>query len=119
MLGWSHHFLGIYQYFGSLKCLGQGHYMAAVGFEPWTSRSGAKGSTTEPPRPLTNDANFIVCQLQKKHMAANKLLYMAFVNLEKAFDRAPRDLVDNAQTRNLQVAGASGSVHVQGCEKQG
>ena len=36
---------------GTLKCLAQGHYTAVVGFEPWTSRSGVRSSTTEPPRP--------------------------------------------------------------------
>ena len=40
----------------------------------------------------TTDAIFIVRQLQK-HLAANKPLYMAFVNLEKAFDRVPRDVI--------------------------
>ena len=34
----------------SLKCLAQGHYTAVVGFEPWTSRSEVRRSTTEPPR---------------------------------------------------------------------
>ena len=33
----------------------------------------------------TTDAIFIVRQLQEKHLAANKPLYMAFVDLEKAF----------------------------------
>ena len=40
MLGWSHRFLGIYQYLGSLKCLAQGHYTTVMGFESWTSSSG-------------------------------------------------------------------------------
>ena len=35
----------------------------------------------------TTDAIFVVRQLQEKHLAANKRLYMAFVDLEKAFDR--------------------------------
>ena len=29
--------------------------------------------------------------LQEKHLAANKPLYMAFVDLEKAFDRVPHE----------------------------
>ena len=41
----------------------------------------------------TTDAIFIVCQLQEKHLAANKPLYMAFVDLEKAFDRVPWDVI--------------------------
>ena len=34
----------------------------------------------------TTDSIFVVRQLQKKYLAANKRLYMAFVDLEKAFD---------------------------------
>ena len=40
----------INQYFRGVKCLAQGHNMAAVGVEPPTSRSGVRHSTTEPPR---------------------------------------------------------------------
>ena len=40
----------INQYFRGVKCLAQGHNMAAVGIEPPTSRSGVRHSTTEPPR---------------------------------------------------------------------
>ena len=35
----------------------------------------------------TTNAIFVVRQLQEKYLAANKRLYMAFVDLEKAFDR--------------------------------
>ena len=40
----------INQYFQGVKCLAQGHNTAAVGFEPPTSRSGVRHSTTEPMR---------------------------------------------------------------------
>ena len=40
----------INQYFWGVKCLAQGHNTAAVGFEPPTSRSRVRHSTTEPPR---------------------------------------------------------------------
>ena len=41
----------------------------------------------------TTDAIFIVRWLQEKHLAANKSLYMAFIDLEKAFDHVPRDVM--------------------------
>ena len=41
----------------------------------------------------TTDAIFIVRQLQEKYIAANKQLYFAFVDLEKAFDRVPRKVL--------------------------
>ena len=41
----------------------------------------------------TTDAIFIVRQLQEKHLAANKPLYMAFIDLEKALDGVPRDVI--------------------------
>ena len=41
----------------------------------------------------TTDAIFILRQLQEKHLAKNKKLYFAFVNLEKAFDRVPRKVI--------------------------
>ena len=39
---------------------------------------------------VTTDAIFIIHQLQEKYIAANKPLYFAFVDLEKAFHRVPR-----------------------------
>ena len=41
----------------------------------------------------TTDAIFVVRQLQEKYLAANKRLYMAFLDLEKAFDRVPRKVI--------------------------
>ena len=41
----------------------------------------------------TTDAIFIIRQLQEKYIAANKPLYFAFVELEKAFDRVPRKVL--------------------------
>ena len=41
----------------------------------------------------TTDAIFIARQLQEKYFAAKKPLYFAFVDLEKAFDRVPREVL--------------------------
>ena len=41
----------------------------------------------------TTDAIFVVKQLQEKYLAANKRLYMAFVDLEKVFDRVPQKII--------------------------
>ena len=47
----------------------------------------------------TTDAIFVVRQLQEKYLAANKRLYMAFVDREKAFDRVPRKVIWWAQRK--------------------
>ena len=41
----------------------------------------------------TTDAIFVVRQLQEKYVTAIKRLYMAFVDLENAFDRVPRKVI--------------------------
>ena len=41
----------------------------------------------------TTDAIFVVRQLQEKYLAANKRLYLAFVDLEKVFDRVPWKII--------------------------
>ena len=41
----------------------------------------------------TTDAIFILRQVQEKFLSKDKLLYFAFVDLEKAFDRVPREIL--------------------------
>jgi len=41
----------------------------------------------------TTDTTFIDRQLLKKYIAKKKVLWMAFINLEKAFDQVPRKVV--------------------------
>ena len=49
----------------------------------------------------TTDAIFILHQLKEKHLVAGKPLYLAFIDLEKAFDSATRsDLVEYAKIKS-------------------
>ena len=41
----------------------------------------------------TTDAIFVVRQLQEKYLVANKRLYMAFVDPEKALERVPQKVI--------------------------
>ena len=41
----------------------------------------------------TTDAIFILRQFQEKHLAKNKKLYFAIVDLEKAFNHVPRKVI--------------------------
>ena len=41
----------------------------------------------------TTDAIFILRQLQEKHLVPGKPLYLALIDLEKAFDRVPREVI--------------------------
>ena len=41
----------------------------------------------------TTEAIFLVTQLQEKYLVKKIKLYFAFVDLEKAFDKVPQDVV--------------------------
>ena len=56
--------------------------------------------------PRRTDAVFVVRQLQEKYLAANRRLYMAFVDLEKAFDRVPRKVIRWAQRTQSLLSGS-------------
>ena len=45
---------------------------------------------------MTTDMIFILRQLQEKYLKNDKELYLVFVNLEKAFDRVLRVLIESS-----------------------
>ena len=47
----------------------------------------------------TTNALFLVRRLQEEHRVKNKRMYMCFVDLEKAFDRVPRRVVEWAMRK--------------------
>jgi len=49
----------------------------------------------------TTDAIFMVRQLQEKHLQEKKKLYYCFVDLEKAFDRVPRRVIEFALRKKV------------------
>ena len=73
----------------------------------------------------TTDAVFVVRQLQEKYLQKRRELWMAFVDLEKAFDRVPREVlwwalrrlgVEKGMIRLIKAmyAGSTTAVKVQG-----
>ena len=46
------------------------------------------------------DAIFIVRRMQEEYQKKNKKLYMCFVDMEKAFDRVPRKVMEWAMRKN-------------------
>ena len=64
----------------------------------------------------TTDVIFILHQIKKKHLAANKPLYIAFVDLEKCWTESQEmwdmsGLLGNDQAGNGRVAGVTGPGH--------
>ena len=51
------------------------------------------------PERRTIDALFILCRMQKKHQHKRKRMYMCFIDLEQAFDRVPRKVMEWAMRK--------------------
>ena len=50
----------------------------------------------------TTDALFIVRRMQEEYRDKKKMLYMCFVDIEKAFDRKPRKMMEWAMRKFYQ-----------------
>ena len=77
-------FLSIKDKFGYVKEMTQNYR--------WSHKTGVSIDNSQfgfVPERGSTDAIFVVRQLQEKYLAVNKRLYMALVDLEKAFDRVP------------------------------
>ena len=65
----------------------------------------------------TNIAIFFVRQLQEKYLDKKKKLYIAYDDLDKAFDRVQQEVVcDNTQVRYYRVACEGCRGYVQECK---
>ena len=101
----------INQYFRGVKCLAQGHNTAAVGFEPPTSRSGVRHSSTEPPRSPLSERSRSFCSKYllmignkgKTHkMLAKESIYLLEIKFKVLWDLARAESMEHYLTR-LQV----------------
>ena len=62
----------------------------------------------------TTYAIFILLQIQEKHLVAGKPLYLAFIELEKVFDKVPRQVIWRSM-RKLKID-ENCTIYVQGSE---
>ena len=47
----------------------------------------------------TTDASFVIRRMQEKYSEKKKKLYLCFVDIEKAFDRVPRKVMEWAMKK--------------------
>ena len=53
----------------------------------------SKRSSVNSRQVVAPNMHFTVCRLQKKHITANKPLYITSIDLEEAFNQVPRDVI--------------------------